>query len=138
MGRDGAHRLEGSLREQRADAPRILALPTSELYEVGVGKYELDGRRTRVLPRLRRRRRIDGAHAREHDAPRGQRLEPERDRLDEERASRLGDAMQKLGARVRKTRRVANFGQRDQGTRHLRRRIDALRGHDGDTEPRDE
>ena len=64
---------------------------------------------------------------------REQRLERRRECRDEERASRLGDAVEELDARRREARGVARLGERDEEACDLRRRIEPLGRVDPDT-----
>ncbi len=128
---DRAHGLERRLREERADAAWVLPLPRAELHEIRRRQDELDGRLL-LVPSL------PFAAAREHEPAGEERLERRRDRRDEERPARLGDAVKQLDARGREARRIARLGERHEETRDLRRGVEALGRIDPDAEPRDE
>src|SRR5262249_38449845 len=86
MGGDGARRLERRPGQKCTNPAWVLALPGPKLNEVGRGQDELD--RAALA-------------AREHQTAPQKRFERRWDRLDDERAPRLRDAVKELDARRR-------------------------------------
>jgi hypothetical protein len=119
---DRADRLERCLGEEGADAARVFAFPRTELDEIRGRQHQLE-----LVLRL---------GAREHDPALGERLKCGRNRRDDHRAARLSDAMEQLDARLRQAPRISKLRQRDERTCDLRRRIEALRWVNPDTQPR--
>jgi DNA modification methylase len=124
VARDRAHRLERRLREQCTHPARVFTFPRAQLNEVGGREDELD-----VVLSFR---------TREDDAAFGERLQGGRNGRDDEEPTRLCDAVEQLDARLRQPARVAELGERNESAGDLRGGIEALRGIDADTEPRDE
>jgi len=121
--RNRAHGLELRLGQQRAHAPRVLALPRLELDEVRARQDELYPRAVRP---------------REHQPPGEQRLEPGRHRRHHQRTARFCHAVNQLDARRVHARRVAQLGERDERAGDLRGHVDPLGRVDPDGQPLDE
>jgi hypothetical protein len=108
---DGARRLEGSLGQERSDAPRILAFPGPELDEVRGREHEFHA---------------PAGSAREHQPPSEKRFERRRDGGHNQQAPRLRDTVEKLDAGRGQPRGISEIGELDERPGGLRWGIDAF------------
>jgi len=112
------------LRQQRAHASRIFALPALELDHESDREQQL-GATAFACPG-------------KHQPTRDQRLDGRRESIDAKHASRLHDAMQELPSCFGQAGRIARFRQADERSCNLCRLVDAFTAIDGDAKTFDD